>query len=263
MATPLRGWTDYGSGLDQRGFDHAYAATPHLRAASRTLHNPVQFRQVAATDLLVQSQFAMPLGQEAVKGWASGWTLWGRGTASGFDGRSKDNFSMDGNVFTGYPGLDYRLQSNVLLGLAVAHSQGDVDYEARDVTEGAVDITLTSVLPYVHWSPRPGLGVWRLFGAGWGNLKLRDETGKVKTDPEMLMGAVGAREVPTPSRLLTKGDLPSNWCRPSIPPRSHVRGRLSPSPPFDKLRDRTQGAAGPEIGDRLRPGNLNDGRVSS
>ena len=57
-----------------------------------------------------------------------------------------------------------------------------------------MDLTLTSVLPYAHWSPRPGLGVWGLFGAGWGDLKLRDEAGEVKTDLEMLLGAVGARQ---------------------------------------------------------------------
>ena len=96
---------------------------------------------------------------------------------------------MDGNVFTGYLGVDYRLQPTVLLGLAVAHSQGDVDYETTDVTKGVVDVTLTSLLPYAHWSPRPGLGVWGLFGAGWGDLQLRDEAGKVNTDLEMLLGA--------------------------------------------------------------------------
>ncbi len=190
----LPAMADDGPGLGQRGFDRAHAATPHLRAASGTLRNPVRFRRVAATELLAQSRFAMPLGEEAAEGWTSGWTLWGRGTASGFDGKPKDDFSMDGNVFTGYLGLDYRLQPNVLLGLAVAHSQGDVDYETTDVTKGAVDLTLTSVLPYAHWSPRPGLGVWGLFGAGWGDLKLRDEAGKVKTDLEMLMAAVGARQ---------------------------------------------------------------------
>ena len=36
--------------------------------------------------------------------------------------------------------------------------------------------------------------MWGLFGAGWGDLKLRDEAGKVKTDLEMLLGAVGARQ---------------------------------------------------------------------
>ena len=63
---------------------------------------------------------------------------------------------MDGTVLTGYLGVDYRLQPNVLLGLAVAHGQGDVDYETTDVTKGDVDITLTSILPYAHWSPRQG-----------------------------------------------------------------------------------------------------------
>ena len=50
-----------------------------------------------------------------------------REVASGSDGKPKDDLSMDGDVSAGYPGLDYRLQPNVLLGFAVAHSQGDVD----------------------------------------------------------------------------------------------------------------------------------------
>ena len=32
------------------------------------------------------------------------WTSWGRGTASRFDGHPKDDFSMDGDVFTGHLG---------------------------------------------------------------------------------------------------------------------------------------------------------------
>lgn len=78
---------------------------------------------------------------------------------SEFDGKPKDNFSMDGDVSAGYLGLDYRLQPNVLLGLAVAHSQGDMDYQVPDVTKGDADLVLTSGLPYAHWSPQPGLGV--------------------------------------------------------------------------------------------------------
>lgn len=87
---------------------------------------------------------------------AVAWTFRGVGE---FDGKPKDAFSMDGDVSAGSLGLDSRLQPNVLLGLAVAHSQGDMDYEAPAVTKGDVDIALTSVLPYMHWSPQPGLGV--------------------------------------------------------------------------------------------------------
>ena len=215
-----RGLAGYREGLGQRGFDRAHAATP--AAAAWTLRAPVGFRRVSGAEVMSQSAFEIPLrgsapaadrptpdaprGPEgaaeeasapvdtAAQAGAAAWTLWGRGTASGFDGRPKDDFSMDGNVFTGYLGLDYRLQPNVLLGLAVAHSQGDVDYETTDVTKGDVDLTLTSILPYAHWSPRPGLGVWGLFGAGWGDLALKDEAGKVQTDLEMLMAAVGARQ---------------------------------------------------------------------
>ena len=216
----LPGLAGYGEGLGQRGFDRAHAATPE--AAAWTLRAPVGFRRVSGAEVMSESAFEIPLRRPtpaadpptpdaprepegvaetasapvdtAAQAEAAAWTLWGRGTASGFDGKPKDDFSMDGTVFTGYLGLDYRLQPNVLLGLAVAHSQGDVDYETTDVTKGDVDITLTSILPYAHWSPRPGLGVWGLFGAGWGNLALRDEAGKVKTDLEMLMAAVGARQ---------------------------------------------------------------------
>ena len=70
-------------------------------------------------------------------------------------------------------------------------AQGDMDYETRDVTKGDVDITLTNVLPYVPWGPRPGLGVWRLFGAGWGDIKLRDEAGEVKTESGDVAGGGG------------------------------------------------------------------------
>ncbi len=216
---PFPGLAGYGPGLGQLGFDRVHAATPQAVQVG-ALQAPVQFRRVSGAEVLSQSEFELPLSgpaspadpppaasvaeadpaatdplvEPAAQAAAATWTLWGRGTASGFNGKPKDDFSMDGNVFTGYLGVDYRLQPNVLVGLAVAHSQGDVDYETADVTKGDVDVTLTSVLPYAHWSPRPGLGVWGLFGAGWGDLKLRDEAGKVKTDLEMLLGAVGARQ---------------------------------------------------------------------
>ena len=210
----LPGLAGYSNGLGQLGFDRAHAATPQAVQVG-AFRAPVQFRRVSGAEVLSQSAFELPLSRPAPRAVASAtegtpaagppidpaaqaaaatWTLWGRGTASGFNGKPKADFSMDGNVFTGYLGVDYRLQPNVLLGLAVAHSQGDVDYETADVTKGAVDVTLTSLLPYAHWSPRPGLGVWGLFGAGWGDLKLRDEAGKVKTDLELLLGAVGARQ---------------------------------------------------------------------
>lgn len=141
-----------GSGLGQLGFDRVRAATPQAMTLG-TFRAPVQFRRMWGAEVLSQSQFETPLSrptpgiealvpinmteadptepvqpaETAPRAEAAAWTLWGRGTASGFDGRPKDDLLMDSNVFTGYLGPDYRLQPNVLLGLAVAHSQGDVD----------------------------------------------------------------------------------------------------------------------------------------
>ena len=98
------------------------------------------------------------------------WTLWGRGSAAGFSGQPEADFKMDGTLYSGYLGLDYRPQATVLLGLAVAHSTGDVSYERTGTTKAGADVKLTSVLPYAHWQPRPGLGVWGLAGAGWGEM---------------------------------------------------------------------------------------------
>ena len=166
----LPGVAGYSNGLGQLGFDRAHAATPQAVQVG-AFRAPVQFRRVSGAEVLSQSAFELPLSRPAPLAVASAtegtpaagppidpaaqaaaatWTLWGRGTASGFNGKPKDDFSMDGNVFTGYLGVDYRLQPNMLLGLAVAHSQGDVDYETTDVTKGDVDITLTSLLPYAH-----------------------------------------------------------------------------------------------------------------
>ena len=168
----------------------------------RRLRTPVRFRRVSMTEMLAQSRFEVPLGRRAAsgsaaagnEGWTSSWTLWGRGTASDFQGRPKNDFRMDGDVFTGYVGLDSRLWENVLLGVAAAHSRGEVEYAIDDAIEGEVDVELTSVLPYAHWRPWPGLGVWGVLGAGWGDAELADTAGKVKTDLEMLMAAVGARQ---------------------------------------------------------------------
>ena len=49
-------------------------------------------------------------------------------------------------------------------------------------------------MPYAHWTVRPGLGVWGLLGAGWGDAELTDPDGEVKTDVHMLMAAGGARQ---------------------------------------------------------------------
>ena len=143
---------------------------------------------------LARSRFNLPLGQrEAGEGATGGSRVWGQGSAGGFEGRPEAGFTVDGEVVVGYLGVDHRPRPDVLVGVALSRSRGDVDYEIDEVTTGEVDLDLTSVLPYAHWSPRGDLELWGLVGAGWGDAELEDEAGEVETGLEMRMAAFGLR----------------------------------------------------------------------
>ena len=171
---------------------------PTDRTRSTTPSNLFRLQPVSAKDLLARSAFELPLTGTGDDG-VPAWTLWGRGSAAGFAGQPEDDFKMDGTLYSGYVGVDYRPQSTVLIGLALAHSTGEVSYERTGATKAVADVELTSMLPYMHWQPRPGLGVWGLAGAGWGKMGL-----KVARDPQMhttgltsWLGAVGGRQALT------------------------------------------------------------------
>ena len=163
-----------------------------------TTASPLGLQPVSGKDLLARSAFELPLTRTGDDG-VPAWTLWGRGSAAGFSGQPEADFKMDGRLYSGYVGLDYRPQATVLLGLAVAHSTGEVSYERTGATKAGADVELTSVLPYAHWQPRPGLGVWGLAGAGWGemDLKLVGDAQTYTTRLTSWLGAVGGRQALT------------------------------------------------------------------
>ncbi len=43
---------------------------------------------------------------------------------------------------------------------------------------------MTSILPYIHYTPRAAAGIWGMAGIGRGEVELRDEADKVETDVE-------------------------------------------------------------------------------
>ncbi len=168
------------------------------RPASPTWRSPFRIQPVSAKDLLARSAFELPLTRTGDDGLPT-WTLWGRGAASGFAGQPEEGFKMDGTLYSGYLGLDYRPRSSLLMGLAVAHSTGQVDYERTGGTKAGVDVKLTSLLPYAHWQPAAGLGVWGMLGAGLGEMDLKaagDPTTHT-TDLTSWLGAIGGRQALT------------------------------------------------------------------
>lgn len=151
----------------------------------------VSYHSVDLRRLLAGSSFQLALNGEG--GQAGSWTVWGRGSITNFDGRPGNDFSVDGDMFSGQIGIDTHVNANMLAGLAVNYSEGDSDYDFTEGTRGNIETELTSVHPYVQWSGESGLDLWVMLGYGEGDATLEDESGAVETDLDMKMAAAGVR----------------------------------------------------------------------
>ena len=160
----------------------------------------LEFDPVSRRNLLSQSSFQLSFGGGAASFGSdadsrAGWTLWGQASAGEFEGNPDDGFSLEGRTRSAYAGLDYRFGSGLLLGLAGSRSGMESNFESGINGAGSVDARLTSLYPYLHWSPREGLGLWGAAGAGRGNADFEELAGgRFSTDLDMRMGALGARQ---------------------------------------------------------------------
>ncbi len=156
--------------------------------------SPVRFRQITAWDVLALSAIEMPLNPGDESGL---WTLWGRGAVSGFSGLPSTIRRMEAEGFSGYLGVDYQLRTDVLLGLALMHTTGDLNYK-NERNHGStlipIDFGITSILPYAHYQTHSGLGLWGLFGMGGGSVDMKDADGNLNTGLYLLLGAAGGRQ---------------------------------------------------------------------
>ncbi len=150
---------------------------------------------VSREELLARSSFRFSpgTGRRATPG---GWTFWGQANAGGFKGRPEDDLALDGTVRSAYLGADYRFGTGPLVGLALSRTTSSIGFESGVNGTGAVDARLTSLYPYAQWSPRAGLSLWGLVGAGRGTAELsEDATGRdFATNIGMAMTAAGARQ---------------------------------------------------------------------
>ena len=152
-------------------------------------------RSVSVREIVSDSAFALSFGvpEEAGSGTRDRWMVWGRTGWSEFSGRPQGELSAQGKVFSGYVGFDTRVRDDLVLGMALSHSEGDMSYE-RSGAGGTVDARLTSVLPYGRWTAGGGLSVWGLAGAGWGEVELVDDLGATRTGMGMELLALGWRQ---------------------------------------------------------------------
>jgi len=187
------------SGGDYQGQREPVAGEPGAGSAKLLSANPL-----SRNDVLERSSFQMSFGGAQGDGSRrfaqdpaarSGWTVWGWTGVGGFDGRPGDGLQLTGGrARSAHLGLDYRFASGLLVGLAGARTSFETGFESTLNGAGSVDAGLTSVHPYVHWSPSDGLGLWALAGVGFGDATLEETAGgRFDADIGMLMGALGAR----------------------------------------------------------------------
>ena len=143
-------------------------------------------------DPLRGSEFQLALGggQEASgETRRRGWQVWGQGDIQTFAGAPSEASGYEGDVRTGYVGMDAGLSERWLAGVAVSRAWGAGDWRAGSA-RGALSTRLTAAHPYVQWSDGSS-SMWATAGAGWGTAANARETGRTGTsDLDLLLGLV-------------------------------------------------------------------------
>ena len=94
------------------------------------------------------------------------WTVWGQGDLQTFRGTPEPVKGYEGDLRTGYLGVDAQVTRRWLVGMAMARSGGSGGWH-RGASAGELSTTLTRIHPYVRWADGD-TAVWGVFGAGRG-----------------------------------------------------------------------------------------------
>ena len=125
---------------------------------------------VFGADPLAGSEFLLGLGggeHAEGKGFGRRWQVWGQGgDVQTFQGAPTAGSGYEGDLVTGYLGVDTSLTDRWVAGVAVRRSRGDVDWRT-DGSRGSLATTLTAAHPYVQWSDRT-TSIWATMGGGRG-----------------------------------------------------------------------------------------------
>ena len=135
----------------------------------------------AGADPLRGSEFLLALGggQNADEGTGPGrrWQVWGQGDIQTFQGAPSVATGYDGELQTGYAGVDTWVTERWLVGVAAARSRGYGNWRAGGA-RGSLAAALTALYPYVQWSDG-ATSVWAAAGAGWGEAENARRSGRV------------------------------------------------------------------------------------
>ena len=157
-------------------------------------------RSMTAGSLFGDSSFSLHLNA-APNGMASKtgplWSVWGRGDIGSFAGRGDTNQRYDGDLRTGWLGIDARAGAWVA-GLAISHADGEADYgfsEGSVSVEGELDTKMTAIYPYGRWTLGNDLELHGVVGAGTGDARHKPQDGETESgDLTMRMVSLGLRQ---------------------------------------------------------------------
>ena len=121
-----------------------------------------------------------------------GWSLWGQGDLQTFAADPVPEHGYEGDLLTGWAGVDRRFGKHWLAGVAVARSRGGGDWNVG-TAEGHLETMLTAVHPYLYWSNR-ATSAWAMAGGGRGAAENTRRTGRVgESGLELGLGLVEVR----------------------------------------------------------------------
>ena len=120
------------------------------------------------------------------------WQLWGQGDMQTFQGARSAAAAYDGDLRTGYLGVDTWLSDRWLTGVAVSRSRGAGGWRVGS-SRGTLASALTAVHPYLHWSDGR-TSVSAMGGGGRGAVENVRQSGRLGTSGLGLgLGLVEAR----------------------------------------------------------------------
>ena len=136
------------------------------------------------------TSFQMPFGaSDAPQQTSTGTQVatWGAGEYHYLGEPGSTVLDWSGNMVSAHVGVDGRVGSDILAGLAASYSSGTFDFTDRtgaSPVTGTYGTTMTSVNPYLAWfSGDRGNAVWGTAGYGWGDIEVDDEREGLRTSP--------------------------------------------------------------------------------
>ena len=156
--------------------------------------------QAGLAALFGGTSFTMPFGaadapqQQSATG--TQLASWGAGEYHHLGEPGSGALDWKGNLVSAHAGIDARVGSDILAGIAGSYSSGSFDFTDKtgaSPVQGTYGTTMASVHPYMAWFSGTGASVWGSAGLGRGDIEVDDEREGFRTSPaSLLTGAGGA-----------------------------------------------------------------------